>query len=392
MLALRSVSAFVTKSQVRASSARAFRPTLAATAQKGQAEVVLVGCGAPNRGMGWYHAIQMLENKCPSASLDYVVEPWFMGGGADSEAGKDFAEFQATAEKENGVKFVASMDALPPPSAPRLALISGRTADNPRLLTECIKQGSKTIYLEKPGAPTVVELQQMQKEAEAANVEVLMGYNKNVCKYVRKTREFAETIPGSHVTFVSNNAYENTAASLGECFERNAEGMLKNMAIHELALLVSFYDVSVDNIESVTADKEFSSMQTLKGPSGKEWTDFDKIKFTIKTKTGKEVSVAADRCGGTDSYATVTSNGAEVFRYYMPDDEDKAHVVALEKKYPTAMPYFFTQDPDYITVKERVASHCVSGAPAEGVATIGIAVETLKVAEYLTPILKEQLK
>jgi hypothetical protein len=53
MLALRSVSAFVTKSQVRASSARAFRPTLAATAQKGQAEVVLVGCGAPNRGMGW---------------------------------------------------------------------------------------------------------------------------------------------------------------------------------------------------------------------------------------------------------------------------------------------------------------------------------------------------
>ena len=165
-----------------------------------------------------------------------------MGGGADSEAGKDFAEFQATAEKENGVKFVASMDALPPPSAPRLALISGRTADNPRLLTECIKQGSKTIYLEKPGAPTVVELQQMQKEAEAANVEVLMGYNKNVCKYVRKTRDFAETIPGSHVTFVSNNAYENTAASLGECFERNAEGMLKNMAIHELALLVSFYD------------------------------------------------------------------------------------------------------------------------------------------------------
>jgi hypothetical protein len=31
---------------------------------------------------------------------------------------------------------------------------------------------------------------------------------KNVCKYVRKTREFAETVPGSHVTFVSNNAYE----------------------------------------------------------------------------------------------------------------------------------------------------------------------------------------
>jgi len=233
----------------------------------------------------------------------------------------------------------------------------------------------------------------MSAEADAAGVEVLMGYNKNVCKYVRKTREFAETVEGSHVTFVSNNAYENTPESLGECFERNAEGMLKNMAIHELALLASFYDVTVDNIESVAADKEFSSMQTLPGPSGKEYTDFDKIKFTIKTKTGKEVSVQADRCGGTDSYATVTDpSGEEVFRYYMPDEEDRAHVKELEAKYPTAMPYFFTQDPDYITVKDRVAKHTVDGEPAEGIATIGIAVETLKVAEYLTPILQEQLK
>merc|ERR1711971_282210 len=128
------------------------------------------------------------------------------------------------------------------------------------------------------------------------------------------------TVPNSRVTFVSNNAYENTAESLGECFERNAEGMLKNMAIHELALLVSFYDVSVENIASVTADKEFSSMQTLPGPSGKEWTDFDKIKFTIETKNGKEVSVQADRCGGDVSYAKVDIDGKEVFRHSMPDE------------------------------------------------------------------------
>ena len=233
--------------------------------------------------------------RCPSASLDFIVEPWFMGAGADSPAGQDFKEWQEDTEAKYETKFAASLDDLPPPAAPRLALISGRTADNPHLLTECIARGSKCIYLEKPGAPTVAELQQMKKESDAAGVEVLMGYNKNVCKYVRKTREFAATVPGSQVTFVSNNAYENTPESLGECFERNAEGMLKNMAIHELALLVSFYDVSVENIESVTADKEFSSMQTLKGPSGKEWTDFDKIKFTIKTKNGNEVSVQADR-------------------------------------------------------------------------------------------------
>jgi predicted dehydrogenase len=391
-LAARKTAGFVSRNAIGKTASRSYAGKSINLAKEGQAEVILVGCGAPNRGMGWYHAVQMLEEQCPSASLDYVVEPWFMGAGADSGAGKDFGVWQADAETKYGTKFAVSLDELPPAEAPRLALISGRTADNPRLLSESIAHGAKCIYLEKPGAPTVVELEGMKTEADAANVEVLMGYNKNVCKYVRKTREFAETVDGSHVTFVSNNAYENTPESLGECFERNAEGMLKNMAIHELALLVSFYDVTVDNIAGVTADKEFSSLQTLTGPSGEDFTDFDKIKFTIETKTGKQVSVAADRCGGTDSYATVSdSSDEEVFRYYMPDDEDKVLVKELEEKYPDAMPYFFTQDPDYITVKERVAKHTVDGKPAEGVATIQIAIDTLKVAEYLTPILREQL-
>jgi predicted dehydrogenase len=199
-----------------------------------------------------------------------------------------------------------------------------------------LQNGCTCIYLEKPGAPTVTELEAMRTEAKSAAVPVLMGYNKNVCKFVTKAREYA-TANGGHITFVSNNTYANTPESLGECFERNAEGMLKNMAIHELALLVSFFDVTVENIESVTADKGFSSCQTLPGPSGKEFTDFDKIKFTIKTKSGKEVSVQADRCGGDTSYAKVEKDGVEVFRHSMPDEEDKANVSVLEQEYPGAM-------------------------------------------------------
>jgi len=360
-----------------------------------QAEVVLVGCGAPNRGMGWWHAVQMLKDQVPHAKLTHVVEPWFLGPGAQGPGGPEFAKFAQDAEANHGVSFHKSLSDVPPVSgsAKRLALISGRTVDNPRLMTEAIAAGCTTIYLEKPGAPSVAELEAMKKEAEKENVTVLMGYNKNVCKYVSKTREFASKVDDGHVTFVSNNTYKPTAESLGECFERNAEGMLKNMAIHELALLVSFYDVTVDNIESVVADKDFSSMQTLAGPSGKEWTDFDKIKFTIKTKTGKSVTVQADRCGGDVSYATVTnSNGEELFRYNMPDEEDKAHVKELEEEYPEAMPYFFSQDPDYITVKERVAAFCATGEEAKGIATLDVACETLKVAEYLVPVLQEQLK
>ena len=52
-----------------------------AAAGDNQCEVVLVGCGAPKRGMGWYHAVQMLKDKCPSAKLCFIVEPWFMGPG-----------------------------------------------------------------------------------------------------------------------------------------------------------------------------------------------------------------------------------------------------------------------------------------------------------------------
>jgi len=366
----------------------------AASAGPNQAEVVLVGCGCPLRGMGWYHAVQMLEGRCPSAKLCHIVEPWFMGAGASGLGGSEFAEWQSKTEEEYGVAFHKSLDGLPAVAegVKRLALISGRTADNPKLLEKCIEAGCSTIYLEKPGAPTVEELVAMKDKAAAAKVGVLMGYNKNVCKFVTKTRQFAATIPDSHVTFVSNNPYENTAESLGECFERNSEGMLKNMAIHELALLVSFYDVTVDNIESCTADKEYSSLQTLQGPSGKEFTDFDKIKFTIKTKTGKEVSVAADRCGGNVSYATVADrDGNEVFRWSMPDEDDEANVELLAAKYPGAMPYFFSQDPDYLIVKERVASHCANATEATGVATIEIGCDTLKVAEYLTPTLQKQL-
>jgi len=358
-----------------------------------QAEVILVGCGAPLRGMGWYHAVQMLGDECPSAKLCHIVEPWFLGAGASGPGGPEFGEFQKKYEAE-GVLFHKSMADLPAKAegGKRLSLVSGRTMDNPRLLTESIEHGCTVVYLEKPGAPTVTELVAMKEQAAAANVSIQMGYNKNVCKYVRNGREFAAKTEGSHITFVSNNTYEPTAESLGECFERNAEGMLKNMAIHELALLASFYDVTVDNIDSVTADKEFSSCQTLKGPSGKEWTDFDKIKFTIKTKTGKEVSVQADRCGGDVSYAMVSdATGNELFRHSMPDEEDKANVSVLEAKYPGAMPYFFSQDPDYTTVKERVSKFCATGEEAKDIATIDIAIAALSVAEYLTPLLREQL-
>jgi hypothetical protein len=236
----------------------------------------------------------------------------------------------------------------------------------------------------------------MRDKAAAAGVKVFMGFNKNVSSYLTKSREFAEKYDGKcDVTFLHNNSYQNTEEELAECFERCEEGMLKNMAIHELAILVTYYGVTVDTIEKVQADKEFSSFKTLRGPtSGKDFTDFDKLKFKIVTKAGVEVNVAADRCGGDDSVGIVTdaSTGKELARYTMPDEETVTNIPNLKQRIGDAMPYFFSQDPDYLSLKTLVVNNCVDGTPAEGVATIDIAIDTLKVAEYLTPILQEQLK
>ena len=128
---------------------------------------------------------------CPSASLDYIIEPWFLGGGASGPGGPEFKEWADASTSKYGTVFGTSIGDLPDPKQPRCALISGRTADNPKLFTECIDAKCKTIILEKPGAPTVKELQGMKDEAEKAGVGVgmkdeaekagvgvLMGYNK----------------------------------------------------------------------------------------------------------------------------------------------------------------------------------------------------------------------
>jgi hypothetical protein len=167
------------------------------------------------------------------------------------------------------------------------------------------------------------------------------------------------------------------------------------MAIHELAILVTYYGVTVDTIADVVADTEFSSFKTLKGPSsGNKFSDFDKLKFKVITKAGIEINVAADRCGGDDSVGIVTDakSGTELARFSMPDDQAISNIPVLKEKTGDAMPYFFTQDPDYLKLMALVCQNIVHGTPADGVANIDVAIDTLKVAEYLTPILEEQLK
>jgi len=88
----------------------------------------------------------MLDGKCPTAKLTAVVEPWFMGGGKEGPGGQEFSDWRSTVESEEGVKFAPSLEEVPKSGKPTMALISGRTADNPRLLTECI--GERVLWSE----------------------------------------------------------------------------------------------------------------------------------------------------------------------------------------------------------------------------------------------------
>jgi hypothetical protein len=95
------------------------------------------------------------------------------------------------------------------------ALVSGRTGDNPRLWRMHYRWMQQYLP-RKPGAPP----SGIRPCATRPRLpDVLFWDSKNVCKFVRW--DGIQKLPGSHITFVSNNAYENTQ-SLGECFERNA--------------------------------------------------------------------------------------------------------------------------------------------------------------------------
>jgi hypothetical protein len=159
-------------------------------------------------------------------------------------------------------------------------------------------------------------------------------------------------------------------------------GMLKNMAIHELALLVTFFGVTVDSVQefNLNTDNLFTEQLTIGG-----YTDFSRIGFTVTTKTGASVSVLADRCGGNVSYASVQDgDDVQVERFEFPDKEQQKRLEIQCAEDPEMMPYFFIQSDDYLTLKNLVIDSTLEHQLAQGVATIQIGIDALKLAEYFT--------
>ena len=296
--------------------------------------------------------------------------------------------------EDKGVSFHASVASgtvfAKAGKGPKVCLIAGRTPDNPGFFRQAIKAGATHILLEKPGAPTVGELETMAMEAKDAGVPVFMGFIKNISDYVEGALAAAAKAPeGADVEtlLVSRNDY--TKENLGECFSRNSEGMLKNMAIHEIALACQFWGMRADNIKDVVLNADGCEMLTLG-----DFTDFARIDFTLVNTEGTKVRISADRCSGDGCCAIVTDtkSGAELYKAEMVEGARADAVAAEAKAHPDWFSYLYTQAAEYAKLKTVCAAHAINKSIPPGVATIEIAIEALKLAEYLTPVLKEKLK
>jgi hypothetical protein len=69
--------------------------------------------------------------------------------GASGPGGPEFKEFAEKATADHGVQFLSSVADLPAVAEgkKRLALVSGRTADNPKLLGDCIEVGFVVVAI-----------------------------------------------------------------------------------------------------------------------------------------------------------------------------------------------------------------------------------------------------
>ena len=75
---------------------------------EGRLPVVLVCCGAPKLSMGWFHLTQLVQD--PTVELRAVVEPFLLGAGKESTAGKAFATLRSSlSESHPDLQFYSSV-------------------------------------------------------------------------------------------------------------------------------------------------------------------------------------------------------------------------------------------------------------------------------------------
>ena len=353
---------------------------------------VVIGVGLPGRSMGWLHLTQLLN--MDSVSVRHIVEPWWLDKKqAQTDAGKEFfAACEALELSQRGVAFHTSVKELPrlEPNIPCLAVIASRTPDAPTLFKAAVEKGATHIYLEKPGAQTTHELREMSELAARAGVVVIVGYQKTVSDYVKQAyeadREWRSDVV--NLRFEHHNPYH--PEELESVFRANREGMLLNQCCHELALWSAKWKIQPKEIIDVIVHREDTQLERFG-----EIEDFSKLAFTATTTQGRNFTLAASRCGGTDSRITVQKGivgEKKIFVQASPELHKQAERVLAES--PNTAWYYPLFESDYLKLKQEFVAHILAGK--DGVPpdapTLTDAVFVLELAESLSPALLAQVE
>lgn len=358
--------------------------------------VVVVCCGEPKRSMGWFHLTQLIDD--PAADVRGVVEPWFLGPGKAAAGAERFAALRAA---NPSLRFVASVGELARPAEgePLLALIAGRTCDAPALFDEVLALGATHIYVEKPGAESAAQLRAMRDAAAARGVAVVVGYNKNVASYARDALADLEARAGAppRVTLEHCNDFAPGDELLAFLRGPGGEGMLHNMCCHELALASSLFGVSCERVAAVELDASRSELLALGGDATDDWS---RVAFTLRLRAAPagasgaaalaELSFSADRCAGNFSHVRLADGSGEE-AYRMPSAAHEKWMAKAQAADAEIRPYFLQQAPDYQQLKSLFIGHVLAGKPGvpPGVVSIDGALEALRLADMLSPVLRQ---
>eukprot|EP00450_Noctiluca_scintillans_P030030 CAMPEP_0194545958 /NCGR_PEP_ID=MMETSP0253-20130528/89953_1 /TAXON_ID=2966 /ORGANISM="Noctiluca scintillans" /LENGTH=386 /DNA_ID=CAMNT_0039393005 /DNA_START=42 /DNA_END=1199 /DNA_ORIENTATION=+ len=369
-----------------------------------QLRVVGVGCGEPKKSMGWFHLQQMLGD--PRLKFDAVVEPWFLGAGKEAPGSEAFAKFcEEMRAKHPDVLLCSSTEELPmlrgPDDPPVLAVIAGRTCDAPKLFRGMCERGVSHIYLEKPGAESAADLEDLALLAREQGVAVVVGYNKNVSDYVQGALAQLEGMEDMSPTVVleHNNAFDTDEDLLSFVRGPGAEGLVHNMCCHELALAATLFGVTRQRVHAVVLEPDESELFELVAPK----EDWRRVAYRLLLRDVEgsqqlplahrlpELRFVANRSGGNFSQVRVTAQGQEERCFRLPSPEQEIEVRAAQAEGPEVRPYFFQQATDYQRLRGGFAQHILEGLPGTppGVVDLRGAVETLRLADMIAHALRE---
>mmetsp|Transcript_5617 Transcript_5617/g.16068 ORF Transcript_5617/g.16068 Transcript_5617/m.16068 type:complete len:365 (-) Transcript_5617:292-1386(-) len=336
-------------------------------------EAVVIGCGTPKFSMGWTHLFQLLQEPAlrDLITVAGVVEPFFLSqAGCLAQGAELFTEF---AGEHSEIPFVASCGELPPVAQGtlRVAVISVRTADSRRTFEDAVNEaGCRAVYLEKPGAGSTADMEEMMKLAEAKKVTVVVGYARNVGNHVRRAMEHAaeQRAAGERtsVTLLHSNPFKDE--EMPACFQRCQPGMMYDMACHDLATAVAYYGLTAEGYEDLAVDTTKSVMVKYGGIE-----DFLRLSFSLRPKAGAaSISFLIDRQAG--AFNGIEVNGERFLSGVPP--------LLFENPLSDLAPHIAVTYDCYVEGK-RLLFEALAAAPEGGVAVLPEGVPTMETARQV---------